>query len=160
MNKITKTADLLAYPRGTKKSKYSYKNGKPTPEFSTAFNKVFKRRSNWSRAPRLGASCDVAVAVVMRYSGVARKYPRGRNEQIKYNPKKCKKIIYRNTTPYKVAKDGDVIIYCRGNGGGHTLIRGSGCWYEAAYQKTYFHKYKDAAKLHRKYPKIIIYRLK
>lgn len=160
MNKIVKTAEALAYPRGTKKNKYSYKIGRPSEAFSKAFNKVFKNRSSWSRAPRLGASCDVAVAVVARFSGVAKRYPRGRTEQEKYHCKNLKKIIYHRVSPAKVAKEGDIVIYCRGGGKGHTLIRGAGCWYEAAYQKTYFHKYKDAAKLHKKYPKIIIYRMK
>lgn len=158
--KIMETAEALAWPKGTKKSKYSYKNGRPTPAFRKAFNGVAPHHSGWSAPSRKGASCDVAVMAVMRSSGVCKSYPRGRSEQQRYKPKKCRRLVYRNAKPASVAKPNDVVIYLRGGSGGHTLIRGKGCWYEAAYAKTYFHRYKDAKKLHRKYRKVIILREK
>ena len=163
--KIMETAEALAWPKGTKKSKYSYKHGRATAAFRKAFNRVAPHHSGWSAPSRKGASCDVAVMAVMRSSGVCKSYPRGRSEQQRYKPKKCRRIVYKNARPADVAKPNDVVIYCRGGGRGHTLIRGKDIkgrfwWAEAAYGKTYFHKYKDAKKLHRKYRKVIILREK
>ena len=157
-NRVMNTAEQLAWPKGTDKAKYKYKTGKPTPEFKAALNAVFPNRGKWSAAPKKGASCDVAVATVMRKSGVAKKYPRGRSEQEKYKPKNCKRIVYKNAAPASVAKPNDVVIYCKGGGKGHTLIRGNGCWYEAANAKTYFHKIGTKKKLKKKYKKVIILR--
>ena len=157
--RIMKTAEALAWPRGTKKSKDSYKKGRPTTAFSVGLHKVAPHR-RWSAPARKGASCDVAMMVLMRLSGVCKSYPRGRSEQERFKPKKCRRLVYRNARPADVAKPNDVVIYCRGGGKGHTLARGKNCWYEAAYAKTYLHKYKDKKKLHRKYRKVIILREK
>lgn len=159
-HRVMDTAEKLAWPRGTKKSKYAWKGGKPTKAFKKAMNKVFPNRSKWNPASKAGCACDVCVAVVMRLSGVAKKYPRGRWEQEKYKPKNCKRIVYKNAIPAKVAKPNDVVIYLRGGKKGHTLIRGNGCWYEGAIRKTYLHKFKDKKKLHKKYRKVIILREK
>ena len=159
-NRVMKTAEKLAWPKGTDKKKYAYKGGKPTDKFKSALIKVLPNRGGWSTPARKGASCDVAVCVIMRYSGVSKKYPRGRDEQMKYVPKNCKRLVYKNARPVDVAKPNDVVFYDRGGGKGHTFIRGDGCWYEAAYAKTYFHRYKDAKKLHKKYKKVIILREK
>lgn len=159
-HRVMDMADKLAWPKGTDKSKYSYNGGKPTSAFQKALNKVRPDRSSWSAPARKGASCDVGVYTVMRSSKVSPKYPRGRSEQMKFVPKNCRRIVYRNARPVDVAKPNDVVFYDRGGGKGHTFIRGEKCWYEAAYAKTYFHRYKDAKKLHKKYRKVIILREK
>lgn len=165
MGKILDTAVQLAWAKGTPKRKYAYKGGAPTKAFKTALNKVFPRRK-WSTASRKGASCDVAVAVCARYSGVAKKYPRGRDKQRNYEPKKMKRIAKVKARPVDYAKKGDIIIYDRTTGGkkGHTFIYGGDCLYEASNGKTYLHtvaKPKNVSKkMNRRYKKIIILREK
>ena len=159
-NRVMKTAEKLTWPKGTAKTAYSYNGGKPTSAFRKALNKAAPNRDHWSAPARKGASCDVGVFTVMRESGVSPKYPRGRDEQMKFVPKNCKRIVYENAVPAKVAKPNDVVFYDRGGGKGHTFIRGKNCWYEAAYGKTYFHRVGDAKKYHKKYRRVIILREK
>lgn len=167
MSRILDQAIKLSYPKGTDKKKYAYKGGKPTKAFKDALNKVFPKRSGWSSAPKKGASCDVAVATVVRSSGVAKKYPRGRSEQRKYKSDKFKRIVKKNARPIDYAKAGDVVIYDRTKGGkkGHTFIFGGNCIYEAknnknASKRSYFHCNRNLKKMRKKYPKVIILREK
>lgn len=165
MGKVLDTAVKLAWAKGTKKKKYTYKSGKPTKAFRIALKKVFPKRK-WSPAARKGASCDVAVAVCARYSGVAKKYPRGRDKQRVYEPKKMRRIAKKNARPIDYAKKGDIILYDRTKGGkkGHTFIYGGDRLYEAANKKTYFHTVAKpenvSKKMNKKYKKIIILREK
>lgn len=108
--RIAASARLLAWPTNTKKA--NYPSGRPTKEFKKAINKVYPNRG-WSKQCHAGASCDVFVGTVVRYSGVDKKYPRGLSEQWPHL-RKSKKF-------YRVAKkkvqSGDVCI-CNG----HTWI--------------------------------------
>lgn len=160
MSRILEAARQLSYPAGTPKSAYAYKGGHPTAAFKAALNRVFPKRSGWSKAPRKGASCDVAVAVVARASGVAKKYPRGRDKQRKYKPKNMIRKVHKNATPIKHARAGDIVIYDRTKGGkkGHTFVFGGDCIYEASNKKKYFHRNGSLKKMQKKYPKIIILR--
>lgn len=162
MSRILDTARALSYPAGTSKATYAYKGGHPTTAFKSALKAVFPKRSGWSKAPKKGASCDVAVAVVARYSGVAPKYPRGRSEQRKYKGGNLTRHVYKPGTPIKHAKPGDIVIYDRTKGGkkGHTFIFGGDCIYEASNKKKYFHRNGSLKKMQKKYPKIIILREK
>ena len=167
MSRILDQAVKLSYPKGTDSSKYKYKTGKPTKAFREALKKSFPKRSGWSTAPRKGASCDVAVAVVVRSSGVDKKYPRGRSEQRKYKSDKFKRIVKKNARPLDYLKPGDIFIYDRTEGGkkGHTGIFGDNCIYEAknnksASKRMYWHRNGSLKKLKKKYPKVIILREK
>ena len=158
--RVMEMAEKLSYPKGTPKEKYAYKGGKPTKKFQNALDEVLPNRENWSAPARKGASCDVAVCVVMRKSKVSPKYPRGREEQMKFVPKHCDRYEYKWAVPAKKAKPNDVVFYDRGGGKGHTFIRGEDCWYEARYGKAYFHRRKDGKKFHKKYKRVIILREK
>ncbi len=82
---INATAVCLAWPLGTDSFQYSCNGeygshgctgGSPTEKFQTALDTVFPNRG-WSACPKVGASCDVGVATVVRYSGVDTNFPRG-----------------------------------------------------------------------------------
>jgi len=167
MSKILNMAAYLSYPKGTAKSKYAYRGGSPTKAFGDALKQAFPKRSGWSPAPRKGASCDVAVATVVRASGVDKKYPRGRSEQRVYKSSKFQRIVKKNARPIDYARPGDIVIYDRTQGGrkGHTFVFGGNCIYEAKNNKSpskrsYFHRNGNLKKMRKKYPKIIILREK
>ena len=73
---------------------------KPTKYFQTAYDKVEKKHfkicdgSSKSVGASLGASCDVFVSVVIRYSGYDKKVPLYAGKQMKYfkKSKKWKKV--------------------------------------------------------------------
>ena len=159
-NSVMKMAEELSWAKGTPKEEYAYDGGKATKKFKDALNKELPNRDHWSAPARKGASCDVAVCTVMRKSGVSPKYPRGREEQMRFVPKKCKRLEYANAVPAKKAKPNDVVFYDRGGGKGHTFIRGEDCWYEARYGKSYFHRIKDSKRFHKRYKRVIILREK
>ena len=87
-NYLDKIARELAYAKGTTKATYNYKTGKPKGTFTTAIKKVYGSvYSKWSKQCRMGASCDVFVGTVLRYSGCDTTWPRGLAAQIKKTPK-------------------------------------------------------------------------
>ncbi len=165
MGKILEQAIKLAYPKGTPRKAYSYHHGQPTPQFKQALKKAFPKR-NWSKAARKGASCDVAVAVCVRSSGVDKKFPRGRSEQRKYKSKHFKRIVKKNARPIDYAKPGDIVEIDRTKGGkkGHIFVYGKDRIYEAAREKTYLHTVAKPEnvkkKMNKRYKKIIILREK
>ena len=85
-NPILEKAIQLSWPKGTEKAKYAYKTGKATRAFRTALHKVFPQYKYWDKAPATGASCDVAVATVVRSTGLAKKYPNTCAKQFNYKP--------------------------------------------------------------------------
>lgn len=118
--KIAAMAKACAWPSGTKKSKYAYPGGEPTPEFKAAINKAYPDRSSWGKQTRSGASCDVFVGVVIRATGVDPKFPRGLDGVVKH----CKgNPIWKMTGIKSTSKlePGDV-IYQEWSGGGHISI--------------------------------------
>ena len=162
-NKIAAKAKELAWAKGTAKSKYAWSGGTATAAFKTAINKVYPKRSNWSKAPRLGCCCDVFVGTVVRSSGVDPTFPRGFDEQIKHKSDKLQKLVFTNVAPLSVAKDGDVILYTKNKKGTekHVLIYADGVIYEAQYEKTYGHVNTGVEKkLNVKRPKVVIFRIK
>jgi hypothetical protein len=120
--KITLTAILLTWPRGTDKAVYSYPDGSPTDNFKKAIDAVYPNRSSWSDAPRAGASCDVFVGTVVRTSGYDPDYPRGWDDQYDYlqTSKKWTQVPYSGDL--SALKDGDIILYKRNSGRKHTCI--------------------------------------
>lgn len=141
--KIENAAYELAWPEGTAASKYQYSGGAATAAYTKALNKVYPNRSKWGAATKVGASCDVFVGTVLRYSGVDSDAPRGLARM--YNgyfddSKLYKRINY--TGDQSVLKSGDILVYTKGNGtGGHTCIylkkNGVVRLAEANYKRTY-----------------------
>ena len=92
-NYLDKIARELAYAKGTTKATYNYKTGKPKGTFTTAIKKVYGSvYSKWSKQCRMGASCDVFVGTVLRYSGCDTTWPRGLESQIKKTPKHMSEV--------------------------------------------------------------------
>ena len=111
--KIAYTARDLAYAKGTSKSKYTWdpdpkKSGKAKAAFTTAINKVYPKRSSWSKQCQAGASCDVGAGTIIRYSGVDTKVPRGLQEQLSHFKKSS---LWKNTGLKKCSIAGDVAMH-------------------------------------------------
>ena len=159
MGKILDMAEKLAWPKGTKKKKYSYKGGRPTKAFKAAFKKVWGNTSKEKMA-----NCDRAMATVIRYSKVEPKMPSGNAEQIKYKPKRMKRKAYKNCRPSKVTKEGDAVVIRKSNGKRHSFFRGKNASdgkpviYEAQRHKAFLHRSKNPKKFHRRYPRVVIFR--
>lgn len=136
--KIAETAKALAYPKGTKKATYTYPKGKATAAFTAAINRVFPKRSTWSKQCQAGASCDVGAATVIRASGIDPKIPRGLEEQIPYLEKsnRFKKTDLKKTSDMK---PGDVGVYIGKTKGAHIWIGlGGGLIAEANHTAKFF----------------------
>lgn len=119
--KIAYTGIALAYPKGTAKSKYTYGKGKATPAFTAAINKVYPKRSSWSKQCQAGASCDVGAGTVIRYSGVDTSIPRGLQEQIPYL-KKSMRFKKTDLTKTSQMHAGDIGVYIGKSKGAHIWI--------------------------------------
>lgn len=163
VEKINASIKDLSWAKGTAKSKYSYLKGKATSAFKKALDKFYPEHKNWGKAPSKGASCDVAVGVIMRHSGVCKDYPRGFDEQFKFNSKKFRTKSGERVTPYSIIKklgtSGTYIVqYIKGKDSVHTLFYKNGALYEAQYEKTYLHRNASLKKIKTKWPKVrVIY---
>ena len=135
--KINYTAKDLSYAYGTAKAKYTYPKGKAKTAFTTAINKVYPKRSSWSKQCQAGASCDVGAGTVIRYSGIDANIPRGLDEQI---PHLKKSSLWKNTGLTKTAqmKPGDVGVYIGKSKGAHIWIKVDGYTAEASHTNKYF----------------------
>lgn len=105
--KIAYTARDLAYAKGTKKATYTYPEGKAKAAFTAAINKVYPKRSRWSKQCQKGASCDVGAGTIIRYSGVDTKVPRGLSEQLDHFKKSS---LWKKTGLTKCSQAGDVAM--------------------------------------------------
>lgn len=136
--RIVATAKKCAWPKGTPESKYRYPDGSATKAFRKAIKDVYPNRNSWSKQPSKGASCDVAVGVVIRASGVDKNWPRGLDEVEAHcrNSKKWKRI---RTAKRSKMKPGDVIYQIFDSGAGHiSIYMGNGRIANAHYYgKTY-----------------------
>lgn len=146
---IISTAKSLAGP-----------SSKPTAAYKAALNKAFPNRKSWGKAARLGKSCDVYVATVLRACGLAPSCPRGLKEQYTFKPSNFTRYVYHNVTPKSVSRYGDVIIYKKKGGGGHACIRSADGIYQANHPKYYPHYTSGFGKLATKRPTVIIWRAK
>ena len=135
--KINYVAKDLSYAYGTKKATYTYPKGKAKAAFTAAINKVYPKRSSWSKQCQAGASCDVGAGTVIRYSGIDTKIPRGLDEQI---PHLKKSSIWKNTGLTKTSqmRAGDVGIYIGKKKGAHIWIKVEGYTAEASHTNKYF----------------------
>ena len=119
-NIIAQTAKELAWKKGTKKEKYTYKIGHPTEAFKAAIDKVFPNRKSWSKQCQEGASCDVGAAVIIRASGADPKIPRGLAKQFPYM-KKSKRFKEINIKEGYDFHPGDMGLWLT-NSAGHAWI--------------------------------------
>lgn len=117
--KLVERAKLDAWKYGTPKRKYKYPSGRPRKQYRKDLKKFCPERKHWGKQPRAGASCDVGVCVIVRASGVDKKFPRGLDEQLPHmkKSKKWKRV--------KKAKPGDVIYQIFNSGGGHITVKTS-----------------------------------
>ena len=138
---LAETAVKLAWPIGTAESKYLYNGGAAHPNYAKAMDAVFPNHNSWGKVTGVGASCDVFISTVCRYSGYDKNMPTGLSGQWKYLPtsKKWNQINY--TYKESDLRSGDIITYKRSNGNGHICmyvkVNGKGCLIEAAYKDKY-----------------------
>ena len=145
--RIAYTARDLAYAKGTKKATYTYPKGKAKQAFTNAINKVYPKRSSWSKQCQKGASCDVGAGTIIRYSGVDSKVPRGLSEQLDHFKKSS---LWKNTGLKKCSQAGDVAM--QPSPSAHIWIGlGDGNIAEANHTwKFYEHVVKDTRKINGK----------
>lgn len=161
--KLIAKAKALAWPKGTKSTKYKWKGGSATGAFKKALKRVFteKERSKWGSAAKKGCSCDVFVATCIRDAGLDDKYPRGLKEQYSYKPKNFTRKVYKNKKPVDVAKKNSIIIYAKNKNKtkGHTCIYGNNNLYQANHEVYYGHytgKKGTEKKLKTKRPYVVV----
>ena len=135
--KIAHVGKALAYPKGTAKKTYTYGKGKATTAFTEAINKVYPKRSSWSKQCQAGASCDVGAGTVIRYSGYDISIPRGLDGQI---PHLQKSKIWSKTSLTKSSqmKAGDVGVYQAKSNAHIWICVGDGLIVEANHTAKYF----------------------
>lgn len=108
------------YPYGTKASVYKYNGGKPKAAYKEAIDDVFPDRSKWSsKRQRVGACCDILVAVALRKVGI--KAPKDLKNQLKDFPsyKSLKSNGHHKAADFRL---GDVVQRGRKDYSGHTWI--------------------------------------
>ncbi|MBR2725429.1 hypothetical protein IKE97_02190 [Candidatus Saccharibacteria bacterium] len=81
---INATAVALAWPEGTSKDDYEWGDGGPTALFKKALGDVYPNHKHWDEYRRVGASCDVFVGTVVRYSGYDKDFPDGSGKVLDY----------------------------------------------------------------------------
>lgn len=155
---LIKEAARLAWPSGTPSSKYKWNGGSATAAFTKALDKVYPEHNSWGPAPAKGCSCDVFVGTVVRSSGIDPKFPRGLDEQETYTPAGMFKYVLGGADMYKQSQIGDIIWYDYSGPGGHVLIRGKDCLYQAGYQSTYGHVTDGLDEIKDTEPKVVIFR--
>ena len=133
----------------------------PTKAYKAALDKAYPNRKSWGEGARLGRSCDVFVAVVVKALGFDSNMPRGLRDQLTHKPnsKYFDRIVKTNVAPYDHTKAGDLIFY---NGEHrHACIRTKTGIYEANHSsKKYPHVTKGFSKLKKKRSKVVIWRAK
>lgn len=158
--KLVDEAIRLAWPSGTSSSRYKWNGGSATAAFSAALDKAYPEHNSWGPAPSKGCSCDVFVGTVVRSSGIDTRFPRGLDEQETHTPTGMVKYVLYNADMYKQSAFGDIIWYDYSGPGGHVLIRGKNCIYQAGYQSTYGHTTDGHGEIKDVEPKVIIFRPK
>ena len=136
-----------------------------TKLYKSALNKAFPNRSKWGDAAKAGRSCDVFMAVLLRYTGYDTGCPRGLKDMYTHVPPKAnfERLTFKNVKPKDVSKAGDIIIYKKESGTnppGHTCLRTKTGIYQANNPSSYPHFTKGFSKLDTKRPEVIIWRAK
>lgn len=111
----------MCYPYGTPQKKYTYKSGKPTEAYKKGIDKIFPKHKSWSnKKQRVGACCDVFVAVCLGYVGI--KVKKDLKNQLVDMPKMTKQLKsngHYRATDFKL---GDVVQRGRKDKSGHTWV--------------------------------------
>lgn len=143
-NIIATTAKQLAYTESyfkAHRSKCTWHKSRDThatDEFMKAINKVYPKRSGWSKQCQDGASCDVGTATVLRYCGADKDIPRGLDGQFP-RFKKSSKFKEMGIGKSKNAKPGDIGLYKNRGKGAHIWINmGNGVVAESNHTAKYF----------------------
>lgn len=118
---IAQKARELAWPYGTKASKYKYPSGSPTAAFKMALNKAYPNRSAWSDRPKKGASCDVFVGTVVRVSGHDTSFPRGLSDVPGHVKKKPNAWEVISRPKKSELKAGDIVMW-ETSSAGHIFV--------------------------------------
>ena len=138
--KLTIVAQQLAWPNGTAKSTYG---SKPTAAYKAALDSAYPEHNSWGTGPKTGASCDVFIGTICRYSGVDTAVPRTLSKQWTYfssHPDKWVKVPYS----YKESQlqSGDIFIYEPTSGSKHVCmylnINGKAYCAEASYPRALY----------------------
>ena len=137
------------------------KSKEPTAAYKSALNKAYPNRSKWGTGARLGRSCDVYVATIVKSLGLDKDMPRGLRDQLTHKPnsKYFTRLVYNNVKPYNVSKTGDLVFYDKPNG--HACVRAANGIYEANHSsKKYPHFTEGFSRLKKKRHKVVIWRPK
>lgn len=142
-NGISTKAIEYSWAYGTDKDVYSYPDGKANDAFNKAITAAYGARTNWQKASKVGASCDVFVGTVLRNS-YDTQYSPYLEKQIPYlaSSSKYTKIADKSNYNKSKLKPGDIIIFSR-QSSSHTCIcvdiNGVIYTAEASYQKSFGH---------------------
>ena len=134
-----------------KRSQYGYPNGKRKEKYVQVLQKVYGKRKGWGRQTKMGASCDVATAAILRYF-FDKKFTRGCDHVISYlnsnrGKKYFKQIKERN---WKKWKPFTVIFSKYKSGGKHIFIYvGDGWVYNAHYCKKTYPRIEKVTKIYK-----------
>ena len=145
--KIISKINEYAYPYGTSKKKYSYKNGSPRSAYKSALKKYMNKTARISQS-----DCGYFVSTVIRSAGISKSFLalRGRKESFPKVPSTMKVVHKGKKIPSGLLKAGDVIRYKKSGGGQHTLMYyGNGKIAEAG-RKHYFPAIKKDTKKYNK----------
>lgn len=99
-------ARRYAWAKGTEKSKYKVKGGKPNKFFRRAWKKHFPKE-------KIGSGCHQYVRLVMRVCGY-KKMPLSWDKIIKYLKERCTQVAFKGNT--NSLRKGDIFIYRRLDG--------------------------------------------
>ena len=119
---IAQTAKELAWPLGTKPSRYKYPKGKPTDKFYKALCKVYPEHASWKPvSTRKGASCDVGAGTVLRYS---KAFPSISRALAKQFPQMEKSAKFKDVGIKKSSqmRAGDIGMYMNKGRGSHIWV--------------------------------------
>jgi len=116
--KIVKTIDKLAYPKGTKGKLWRYHKGHARKSYRKALKKYMHKTARISQS-----DCGYFVSTVVRMAGIDKDFLalRGRGESF---PKsnKFRVVLHGKKIPDGFLKKGDIIRYKKTNGGQHTFF--------------------------------------
>lgn len=163
-NGISTKAIEYAWAYGTDKDVYSYPDGKANDAFNKAITAAYGARTNWQKASKAGASCDVFVGTVLRNS-YDTKYSPYLEKQIPYlaSSSKYTKIADKSNYNKSKLKPGDIIVFSR-QSSSHTCIcvdiNGVIYTAEASYQKSFGHINKLQNYKMSNYKRFEVYRAK
>lgn len=135
-----------------------YPKGHAKPAYAAALDKYFGKNRGWQQSAKLGASCDVFVATVIRATGIDSKAPRGLGRSY-FNKSPNFKIV---KVTAKTIQDGDIISIEWSNGNPHWCMAFNGYTLEASLKGWYPKRTNTLASRLSKSGKrsVIVYRVK